>query len=115
MVNQFFFIVINNFKGITIDVVFSEFDLSSEDSQGACVFFHKAVLIDTESLEFIKVFIRTLVNHHKTEIYLDSSYTNTNSWSGKSKSLKRIFDKLKTADKQAGYFNPVTLKTLVTD
>ena len=105
----------NKFKVITIDVVSSEFNLSSEDNQGACVFSHKAVLVDSETLEFVKVFIKTLVNHHKTVIYLDSSYASTNSWLGKSKSLKQIFNKLKTADKHPGYFNPVMLKALMTD
>lgn len=107
--------VTSKFKGLTIDVISSEFDLSSKDKQGACVFFHKVVLIDSEILEFIKVFIKTLVNHHKTVIYLDSFYASANTWPGKSKSLKQIFDKLKAADKQAGYFNPITLKALVTD
>jgi len=48
--------VTNKFKGITIDVVSSEFDLSSEDNQGPCVFFYKAVVIDNATLEFVKVF-----------------------------------------------------------
>jgi hypothetical protein len=107
--------VTNKFKDIAIDVVFSEFDLSSGDSQGACVFFHKAILIDTGTLEFLKIFIKTLVNYHKTVIYLDSSYANMDSWSGKSESLKQIFDKLNTADKHVGYFNPISLKALVMD
>jgi hypothetical protein len=107
--------ITSRFKDIGVDIVFSEFDLSSEDDQGACVFFHKAVLVDSETLEFLKVFIKTLVNYHKTVVYLDSSYANTHKWTGKSKALKQIFDKLKTADKKAGYFSPITLKALVTD
>jgi hypothetical protein len=103
----------NKFKGIKADVIFSEFSLFSEDSQGACVFFHKAVLIDTETLEFLKAFIKTIVNYHKTVIYLDSTYAETKKWTGKSQALKQIFDKLKTAED--GYFNPIFLKALVTD
>jgi hypothetical protein len=103
------------FEGMEVDIVFSEFELASDDNQGACVFYHRAVIIDRVTLEFLKVSIKTLVNHNKTSIYLDSMYANGDEWTGKSKQLKLIFDTLKDADIKEGYFNPITLKALVRD
>ncbi|MCR5887080.1 hypothetical protein LRS06_04670 [Hymenobacter sp. J193] len=105
--------VASRFKYIKISVIYSEFDISSEDNRGACVFQHKAELVDSENMEFVKVSIRTLVNYHKTVIYLDSAYATIDKWSGKSKSLMQIFDKLKMAHQQTGYFKPITLKAML--
>lgn len=103
----------SKFDNVEIDFVTSEFELTSEDNQGACLFFHKVVISDKINLEFIKAFIKTLVNYNKTNIYLDSSYASINKWQGKSKQLNAIFDNLKTADKNFGYFNPISLTDFV--
>jgi phage-related protein len=97
------------FDNVEVDFLLSEFKLTSTDHQGACLFFHKVILSDKATLEFIKAFIKTLVNYNKTTIYLDSSHATADQWQGKSKKMKTIFDKLKTADKQIGYFNPISL------
>ena len=103
----------SKFDNLEIDFVTSEFKLTSEDHQGACLFFQKVVISDKINLEFIKAFITTLVNYNKTNIYLDSSYASIDKWQGKSEQLKVIFDSLKTADKNFGYFNPISLTDFV--
>jgi hypothetical protein len=103
----------SKFDNVEIDVIDSEFALSSEDNQGACLFFHKVVISDKIGLEFIKVFVKTLVNYCKTTIYLDSSYSTVDEWQGESKRLKLVFAKLKTADKNIGYFDPISLTDFV--
>lgn len=94
---------------VEIDFLFSSFELTSLDSQGACLFFHKIIISDRVNLEFIRASIKTLVNHNKINIYLDSIYATVEKWPGESKTLKSIFDKLKIADKQFGYFHPINL------
>ncbi len=103
----------SKFDNVEVDFVTSEFELTSEDNQGACLFFQKVVISDKINLEFIKAFIKTLVNYTKTSIYLDSSYASVDKWEGKSKQLKAIFKKLKTADKNFGYFNPISLAEFI--
>lgn len=63
--------------------------------------------------ECLNAFIKTLVSHHKTSIYLDSKYATVDKWQGKSELLQQIFAQLKLADKKPGYFNPVCLADLV--
>ena len=99
----------SKFDNVEIDFVSSEFELTSEDNQGACLFIYKVVISDRINLEFIKAFIKTLVNYNKTNIFLDSSYASIDKWEGRSEQLKTIFDKLKTSDKNFGYFNPIIL------
>lgn len=103
----------SKFDNIEIDFEFSEFELESEDNQGACVFFHKVVFRDKMNLEFIKIFIKTLVNYNKTTIYLDSCYANVDKKQGESEQLNIIFSHLKTANKNFGYFSPVSLNDFV--
>ena len=103
----------SKFDNVEIDFVTSEFELTSEDNQGACLFFQQVVIRDKMNLEFINGFIKTLVNYNKTTVYLDSTYASVDKWQGKSEQLKRIFDKLKTADNNFGYFNPISLTELV--
>ena len=103
----------SKFDNVEIDFVTSEFELTSEDNQGACLFFQQVVISDKINLEFIKAFIKTLVNYNKTSIYLDRIYATVDKWQGKSEQLKEIFDQLKTADKNFGYFNPISLTDLV--
>ncbi|OYU67637.1 MAG: hypothetical protein CFE22_03890 [Cytophagaceae bacterium BCCC1] len=98
----------SKFDNIEIDFLKSEFELTS-NNQGACMFFQHVVISDKISLEFIKTFIKTLVNYKKTSIYLDSMYTTVDKWQGKSEQLKKIFDSLKTADKNFGYLNPISM------
>jgi hypothetical protein len=71
------------------------------------------VIIDAMNSECLNAFIKTLVNHHKTSIYLDSKYATVDKWQGKSELLQQIFAQLKLADKKPGYFNPVCLADLV--
>lgn len=104
----------SKFDSLEIDFLSSDFQLTSEDNRGACLFFHKIIITDKRSLEFIKAFIKTLVNHNKTTIYLDSIYANSDKWEGNSKDLKLIYKKLKIADKEFGYFNPINLTELIT-
>ncbi len=94
---------------VEIDFLFSKFELISLDNQGACLFFHKVIISDNVTLEFIRVSIKTVVNHNKINIYLDSIYATVEKWPGESKVIKSIFDKLKMADKQFGSFNPLSL------
>jgi hypothetical protein len=103
----------SKFDDIEVDFISSEFELSSADNKGGCLFFHRIVISDKINLEFVKCFIKTLVNYNKTTIYLDSIYATVDKWQGKSKNLKVIFDKLKTADKKFGYFNPTSLTDFV--
>jgi hypothetical protein len=103
----------SRFDNVEIDVISSEFELSSDDNRGACLFFHKLVINDKRAQEFINVFVKTLVNYNITTIYLDSSYATVDEWQGESKNLKLIFAKLKTADKRIGYFNPLNLTDFV--
>ena len=103
----------SKYENVEIDFVSSAFELESEDNRGACLLFHKIVISDQINLEFIKAFIMTLVNYNKTNIYLDSSYASIDKWQGKSEQLKAIFENLKTADKDFGYFNPISLTDLV--
>ena len=98
---------------IEVDFITSEFELTSEDNQGACLFFQSIVISDKVTLEFIKAFVKTLVNYHKTNLYLDSIYATVDKWQGRSIQLKKIFDQLNTADKNFGYFNPISLTDLV--
>lgn len=103
----------SKFDEIEVDFISSEFELSSEDNRGACVFFHRIVISDKMNLDFVKCFVKTLINYNKTTIYLDSIYATVDKWQGKSKNLKVIFDKLKTTDKKFGSFNPISLNDFV--
>jgi hypothetical protein len=103
----------SKFDNVEIDFLTSEFELTSQGTQGACLFFQHVVISDKINLEFIKVFIKTLVNYNKTSIYLDSIYATVDKWQGKSEQLKNIFDQLKTADDNFGYFNPISLTDFV--
>ena len=103
----------SKFDGLEVEFLSSEFELSSEDNRGACLFFHHVVIIDKMNLEFLKAYIKTLINYNKTTIYLDSIYAAVDKWQGRSKDLEVMFDQLKTADKTPGYFNPVNLDDLV--
>ena len=103
----------SKYDKVEVDFVLSDFELTSENNQGACLFFHKIVVSDKANLEFIIVYIKSLVNHNRTVVYLDSSYANVDRWQGKSVSLKIFFDRLKAADKSFGYFNPINLADLV--
>lgn len=103
----------SKFDNVEVDFVTSNFDLTSEDNQGACLFFQSLVIRDKVTLEFIKAFLKTLVNYNKTSIYLDSSYASVDNWQGKSEQLEKIFNQLKAADKNFGYFNPISLTDLV--
>ncbi len=99
---------------ITVDFPFSDFELTSEDNHGACVFFNTATFFDNKTNEMLKVFIKTIVNYNKTIVYLDSEYANIEKWTGQSKILKVVFDRLKVADIVPGYSNPITLNSLIT-
>ncbi len=103
----------SKFENIEIDFISSDFELTSPDNQGVCLFSHKVVISDKINLEFIKAFIKTFVNYDKTTIYLDSSYAAVEKWEGISEKLKLVFKKLKTADKDFGYFKPISLTDLV--
>lgn len=103
----------SKFENVEIDFEFSEFELQPEDNQGASLFFQKVVISDKMNSEFLKAFVKTLINYNKTTIYLDSSYANVDNWQGKSELLKIIFNQLKTADKNPGSFNPITLTDFV--
>jgi hypothetical protein len=103
----------SRFDKVEIEVVASEFDLSSEDNQGACLFLQHVVISDKMNGESLRVFVKTLVNYTKTTVYLDSSYATVDKWPGKSKLLRSIFERLKTADKKLGYFNPISLAELL--
>lgn len=104
------FDISSKFENIEIDFLISEFELISEDNQGACLFYHKLVMVDKINHESLKVNIKTLVNINKTNLYLDSSYASISKWQGESKHLKVIYDSLKTADKDFDYFNPISLE-----
>jgi regulator of RNase E activity RraB len=99
----------SKFENVEIDFEYSEFELESEDDRGACVFFQKIVISDKINSEFIKAFVKTLVNYNKTTIYLDSSYANIDKWQGESEQLNIMFNQLKTADKELNYFSPISL------
>lgn len=103
----------SKFDNLEVEFVTSEFALSSEDNQGACLFFQSVVISDKATVEFIKTFVKTLVNYNKTSIYLDSIYATVDKWQGKSKQLENIFNRLKNADKNFGYFSPISLTELV--
>ena len=103
----------SRFDNIEIDFISSEFELISEDCHGACVFFHRATIADTRTKELIKIIIKTIVNHPRTEVYLTGEYANTLKWHPDSKTLKTIFKKLKQADKKPGYFLPIYLEELL--
>jgi hypothetical protein len=103
----------SKFDNVEVDIATCDFELTSVDNQGACLFFQSLVIRDKITLEFIKAFVKTLVNYNKTNIYLDSIYATVDKWGGESEQLKKIFEQLKTADKKFGYFNPINLTELV--
>jgi len=105
--------LMQRFSDVNINFLSSQFALASADSQSACEFLQEAIISDKATTEFLKVSFKTLVNYNTTTIYLDSRYADRAKWEGESKILKVIFDKLKVADQLSGYFNPITLKSLV--
>jgi hypothetical protein len=103
----------SRYENIHIDFNFSTFELFSENSQGgAPEFYHEFSIRDIITREELKAIIKTIINYNKTIIYLDSIYANVMNWTGKSKNLKSIFQKLKKADGKPGYFNRISLDEL---
>src|ERR1700733_13242649 len=96
--------ILSKFDHLDIAVSAAQFELSSEDNQGACLYFCQIAICDKANSEVLKAFVKTLINYNKTTIYLESSYADVDRWQGKSKALRLIFDKLKSADKKVGYF-----------
>jgi hypothetical protein len=106
--------LMQRFADVDVHFLSSQFALASDDSHSACEFLQEGIISDKATTEFLKVSFKTLINYNTTTVYLDSRYADRVSWEGESKTLKVIFDKLKLADQLAGYFNPITLKSLVT-
>ena len=102
----------SKFSALEFDFISSVFHLIS-DEQGACLFLHHVIIKDGATQESIKVFIKILISQNLTKIYLDSKYAITEMFKGESKLLKLIFEKLKAADKDFGYFSPLLLETLI--
>lgn len=103
----------SKFKNIKIDFVLSEFELDCEEEQGATIFFHEILICDESTSESLGAYVKTLVGHQKTLIYLTSNYACIDEWKGTSNTLRQIFRTLKTADSKLGYFNPIRLENLI--
>lgn len=103
----------SKFNSIEIEFERSTFELISEDHQGACLFCQQVIFSDKMSAESIKVSIKTLIGYNKTTICLDSIYATVDKWGGESEQLKKIFTRLKTANKKSGYFDPISLTDLL--
>jgi len=102
--------IFTKFPDIEINFLSSVFELESENEQGGpCIYLHQILLCDKITSECLKAFIKTLLTLNKTTIYLDSEYANEAKWEGDSKTLKLMFLKMKSADKEFGYFHPITL------
>jgi hypothetical protein len=108
--------ITNDFKAhlnISIGKIINLFDLYAD--QGATVFVSFVTLIDDNSTESLQVIIKAIVGQNKILTYLDSAYANVRSYSGHSSRLSKIFKTLKQADKNQGYFNPISFRSLLQD
>jgi hypothetical protein len=104
----------NKFNKNIVEIISTELEIESEDTQGSpCLLFHRVIIKDDSAVESLEVNIKTLVEYNRTTIYLSSEYANTSKWPGKSKTLENIFDQLKASDKEPGYFTPITLDSLI--
>lgn len=110
-----FFIAVSHsiheaFGNLQIEMSRSNFEINSEDEQGATVF--KAFLNISEGKENIQIIVKTLINLNKTKTYLGSRHAIENKFEGSSRKLASLFKILKQADQQIGYFNPIDLMNL---
>jgi len=104
------------FPNLKIDFGDRIFQVSADNEQGSpTTFLISVTLTDLNQDEALKAFIKSIISHKKTFIYLDSIYANQEKYKGSSKTLKHFFKKLKTSDKQFGCFNPISLRDLLND
>jgi hypothetical protein len=102
------------FKNIEFVFLPSIFEMEAEDEQGSpSIFLHHIIIIDKDSNASLKAFIKSLIFLDKINIYLDSEYANKDNLGSESEVLNKIFLQLKKADKNAGYFNPVSFKNFI--
>jgi hypothetical protein len=101
------------FPNIIIEITLSEFDIISEDDRGECVFYCRATLTSKVSGEQLLIVIKTLVYRTIILVYLRSNYANVLEWPGSCATLKHLFVRLKFADRNAGYFSPISWQQFV--
>jgi hypothetical protein len=99
-------------NNIVVHFTSSEFSISDDRAQGACIFINYADVGEKNSKDMISVIIKSVVNYKKTFIYLDSQYANVANYDGESKLLRNLFSVLKNSDKKYGFFNPITIEEL---
>ena len=95
-----------DFKRILTSDIFvtqknSRFDIEDNDAQGATIW--KSFVTLTDKNEAMDVVVNFIVNHYNAFIYLGTSHSNLDRYSGTSGTLNGLFKKLKT-NEQVGHF-----------
>ena len=80
----------------------SRFDIQDNDAQGATIW--KSFVTLTDKNEKMDVVISFIVNHDNAFIYLGTSHSNLDRYSGTSDALKRLFKQLNKNEKVGHFF-----------
>jgi len=80
----------------------SIFDIKS-DEQGATIF--KSFLELTDQNETMNVVVNLIVNHNNAFIYLGTSHTHHDKYTGSSKTLGKLFTELKKSEQAGNFFH----------
>jgi hypothetical protein len=89
-------------ENLKVEQTKSRFDIMDNDAQGATNWKSFVTLTDKE--EKMDVVINFAVNHDNAFIYLGTSHTNLDKYSGTSEILKGLFKQLKTNEKVGHFF-----------
>ena len=87
---------------INVEQKNSRFDIQDNDAQGATIW--KSFVTLTDKNEKMDVVISFIVNHDNVFIYLGTSHSNLDRYSGTSDALKRLFKQLKKNEKVGHFF-----------
>ena len=87
---------------INVEQKNSRFDIQDNDAQGATIW--KSFVTLTDKNEKMDVVISFIVNHDNAFIYLGTSHSNLDRYSGTSDALKRLFKQLKKNEKVGHFF-----------
>ena len=80
----------------------SRFDIVDNDAQGATIW--KSFIVLTDKNESMDVVVNFVVNHDNAFIYLGTSHSNVDRYSGSSYTLNRLFKQLKANEKVGHFF-----------
>jgi len=89
-------------ENLQVEQTKSKFDIVDNDAQGATIW--KSFVILTDKEEQMDVVINFVVNHDNAFIYLGTSHTNLDKYSGTSEGLKGLFKQLKKNEKVGHFF-----------